>query len=136
MNKLIKANKKDINIVRKYLYNNLITYLKDISNEELNNYINEIISTKYKYIRLIYEKEVCGLILYYDYMGGLFIDELYIEENYRNKGIATYIIDNLKNDSSNIYLYVFKENTKAIKLYKRLGFNIEEETKTRLLMRY
>lgn len=35
-----------------------------------------------------------------------------------------------------IYLWVYKQNKKAIKLYKRLGFKIINETDTRYFMKH
>ena len=34
-----------------------------------------------------------------------------------------------------VYLWVYKKNHKAIRLYKRLGFEVSEETETRYLMK-
>lgn len=35
-----------------------------------------------------------------------------------------------------VYLWVYKENEKAISLYKKLGFNVIEETESRYYMKY
>lgn len=50
---------------------------------------------------------------------------------------------NIKNASNEIlkknnivYLWVYKDNINAIRLYKKAGFNIIEETNTRYYMRY
>ena len=67
---------------------------------------------------------------------GKLLDELYLEEEYRNKGIGTNIIKDILNKNNIVYLWVYKLNTKAISLYKRLDFQIIEETKTRYYMKY
>ena len=41
-----------------------------------------------------------------------------------------------KKNNKNIYLWVYKKNKKAVLLYKRLGFTIEEETESRYYMYY
>lgn len=64
------------------------------------------------------------------------LDEIYIEQEYRNKGIGTDIIKNVINENDIIYLWAYKENTKAISLYKKLSFNIIEETESRYYMKY
>ena len=68
---------------------------------------------------------------------GLLLDEIFIEKQYRNKGIGTSIIKGVVSKSNNnVYLWVYKDNIKAIKLYKKLGFLIKEETDSRYYMEY
>lgn len=59
----------------------------------------------------------------------LWAEELYIIEEYRSKGIATkvfnYLFEEYK-EYSRIRLEVTKENKGAMKLYKRLGFDVFE----------
>ena len=64
------------------------------------------------------------------------LDEIYLEEEYRNKGIGTEIIKDILNNNDVVYLWVYKENEKAISLYKKLGFNVIEETESRYCMKY
>lgn len=66
------------------------------------------------------------------------IDDLYVLQPYRNQGIGTQvIIDCIQQVQEPVMLYVFKKNTAAIRLYKRLGFRIEERAgRTRYIMRY
>mgnify|MGYP003207452642 FL=1 len=40
------------------------------------------------------------------------------------------------NNNDVVYLWVYKENEKAISLYKKLGFNVIEETESRYYMKY
>ena len=76
---------------------------------------------------------IIGSFLIKEIDEGILLDEIYIEEEYRNMGITSSIINDLKiND--NIYLWVYKENNVAIDLYKKLGFNIIEETNSRYYM--
>ena len=67
---------------------------------------------------------------------GKLLDEIYLEEGYRNKGIGTKIIMDILNNNDVVYLWVYKENEKAISLYKKLGFNVIEETESRYYMKY
>ena len=73
-----------------------------------------------------------------DIQEGKLIDEIYIEKEFRNNGIGTDIIMKVvkKNNNKNIYLWVYKENIKAVSLYKRLGFKIIDETESRYYMEY
>lgn len=54
------------------------------------------------------------------------IDELYVLPEHRNKGISTLFVTHLAQNKeyAALQLEVFKENTKALQLYKRLGFEI------------
>ena len=67
---------------------------------------------------------------------GVLLDEIYLEDDFRNKGIGTSIIRNVLENSNNVYLWVYKDNIKAVKLYKRLLFNVIDETNTRYYMKY
>ena len=64
------------------------------------------------------------------------LDEIYIESDFRNKGIGTKIIKEILQENKVVYLWVYKENEKAISLYKKLGFKVVDETDTRFFMKY
>ena len=67
---------------------------------------------------------------------GVLLDEIFLDENYRNKGIGSSIISKIFKTNNIVYLWVYKDNIKAINLYKKLGFNLVEETETRYYMKY
>ena len=59
---------------------------------------------------------------------GYLIDGLYVEELYRNKGIASKLIEKALNITKDngievLEINVMSQNKKAIKLYKKYGFN-------------
>lgn len=62
-------------------------------------------------------------------MGGkiVFIEELFVSENFRNMGIAystiNLIVEKYKNCVKRFRLEVCKTNEKAVELYKKFGFN-------------
>ena len=62
------------------------------------------------------------------------LDEIYIEKDYRNKKIGTNIIKDILKNNDTVYLWVYKDNKKAISLYKRMEFNICKSTDTRYYM--
>lgn len=66
--------------------------------------------------------------------GYWYIGELYILEEYRGNGIGTMILKNEINTHDRLSLNVYKRNTKAIALYKSLGFVVSIETETTLFM--
>lgn len=65
------------------------------------------------------------------------LDDLYVLPQFRGKGIGTQILrDCIATMNLPIFLYVFKNNADAIRLYQRVGFEITESIgKTRLIMR-
>lgn len=137
---LVKSSKKDINKLVDYKKKNILEYSNNLSKEEkeeINNYAN---ITVHKYINnyqnIIIDKKVVGCILTTKEKDGILLEEIYLEEEYRSNGIGTTIINNIIKDNNIIYLWVYKMNKKAIALYKRLGFNIIDETETRYYMKY
>lgn len=137
--KLINATLEDIEILKEYKLRSIFDYAKDISEEEKIRIINYVDENTQKdisnYKVLIINDKINGCLLVKDYQDGIMLDEIYIERQYRNIGIGTQIIKTILDNNKIVYLYVYKEN-KAYNLYKKLGFNILEETETRYLMKY
>ncbi len=77
-----------------------------------------------------------GCLLVTKRMTILFLDEIYLEEEYRNKGIGTSIIKDILKTNSTVYLWVYKKNINAISLYKKMNFEILSETENRYYMKY
>jgi ribosomal protein S18 acetylase RimI-like enzyme len=101
--------------------------------EKLINYnINKELPS-YKLISL--NNNIIGGVLVRKIDDGVLLDDIYIEENYRQKGIGTSIIEDIITNNKIVYLWVYKNNNKAFSLYKKLGFIIEEETPTRYYMK-
>jgi ribosomal-protein-alanine N-acetyltransferase len=62
---------------------------------------------------------------------------MFITDKYRRKGIGNIILEDLLNNSfKETHLTVDKENIGAINLYKKFGFNIENEENNYYLMSY
>lgn len=139
--KIETATINDLERIKYYKLETIVEYAKNLSKEEktkINNYICESITTLIKeYKNIIYNKKIIGSILTRKIDNGLLLDEIFIEKEYRNKGIASSIIKNYVLDSdNNIYLWVYKDNFKAFNLYKKLGFKIKKETDSRYYMAY
>lgn len=137
---LIKANEKHISILIEYKLATIFEYAKNIDNEEKNKILsyvnNEILRLLDNYKIIIINSNTVGCVCCTSYKDGKLLDEIYLEKHFRNKGIGSDIIHNYLKENEIVYLWVYKENQKAISLYERLGFNVLEETKTRYLMRY
>ena len=58
------------------------------------------------------------------------LDDIYVFSPYQNQGIGSEIIRKcIAETGLSIFLYVFIQNTKAVSLYKKLGFRITETIK-------
>ena len=58
---------------------------------------------------------------------GMELDDLYILEPFRNRGIGSWIVERCcRSTILPVSLCVFRENTGAVALYRRLGFEIKE----------
>ena len=139
--KLENASIKDIERIKKYKLNTIFEYAKDLDKEEvekINNYVNKTISNQiFEYKNIVLNNIIVGSFLITKNENGLLLDEIFIEEKYRNKGIGTSIIKGVVSKSNNnVYLWVYKDNIKAVNLYNKLGFNVKEETDNRYYMEY
>ena len=138
--RLVSATKRDILKLIEYKLESIFDYVENLSLEEINQ-INDYVKSNvpkelnnYKIICINDKKVGCLLITNKD--DGVLLDEIYLEEKYRNKGIGTSIIKEILSNYNIVYLWVYKLNTKALSLYKKLGFKIINETKTRYYMKY
>ena len=139
--KIETATINDLERIKYYKLKTIVEYAKSLSEEEMtkiDNYICESVPTLIKeYKNIIYNKKIIGSILIRKIDDGLLLDEIFIEKEYRNKGIGSSIIKNyVLNNDYNIYLWVYKDNIKAFNLYKKLGFKIKEETDSRYYMEF
>ena len=94
-------------------------------------------------ILLLYKKEnkPIGYIFAKKIDDKYLIDGLYVDVNFRNKGIATKLIKEIIREiyllgDYEIFINVLKKNKVAVNLYNKLGFNIKEETDSRYYMKY
>lgn len=140
MYKLVKASKKDIPRLIRYKKDIIYMYSKDLAEDERNKideYVITSVNEMFKdYYNIIIDDKIIGSILLKDMPQGKLLDEIYLEKDFRNTGIGTDIIRKMLKKNRNIYLWVYKENKKAVSLYKRLGFIIVDETDSRYYMKY
>ena len=141
MHKLIDADINDITLLVDFKLKSILEYAPDLSKSEdykIKKYVDQNIPKQlndYKIILINNQKVGCILLVKHE--DGLLLDEIYLMEDYRNHGIGSNIIlDVLKNNKLPIYLWVYKNNDSAIRLYKKLGFNILKEDESRCFMKY
>lgn len=139
---IIKPQKKDIRMLKNLKLKTILTdtssNISPLEKNKIIQYVNKYIDENYKkYNLIVFKGNILGAYCIDQYKDGLLLDEIYIFQKYRNKGIATKIITDLQNTiNKNIYLWVYKSNKIALKLYTHLEFNIETETETRYLMKW
>ena len=138
--KLIKSSSDDIEKLINYKKKIIYEYAKDLSESEIND-INNYVEDKVpklinNYFNIVVDDKIVGCLLLTDIDDGILLDEIFLEEEYRNKGIGTDIIKNVISNNAIIYLWVYKENLKAVSLYKKLGFVVLDETESRYYMKY
>lgn len=119
LTKLIQAERQyddsiDENFVVKDYFKNVINNKDNI----LLCYEEDEIIKGYIYLKLVNN----------DNKKGYLIDGLYVDNEYRNNGIATKLIENAlnvikKTNISVVDINVMANNSVAINLYKRFGFN-------------
>lgn len=138
--KLDSSSMKDIDTLIKYKLNSILKYASNLSNKELdeiNTYVKDNVPKQLNNYKLInIDGNIVGCILVENKDDGVIIDELYIEKKYRNNGIGTDLINNVISNNNIVYLWVYKLNVKAIRLYKRLEFKIIKETENRYYMQF
>ena len=138
--KLECATKDDIELLISYKLATILDYAKDLTKaeiEKITNYIKNTIPIQIDdYEIIIINNKKVGCLLLEKYEDGILLNELYLDKNYRGKGIGTNILNNILNNNSKVYLWVYKENILALNLYKKLGFKIKETTETRYFMQY
>lgn len=134
------AADSDINYLKEVKANTVFSSATNLTNSEkerINSYIDRQILLEIKNYKIIMSNDkIIGCYLVTKKDNDILIDEIFIEESYRDKGIGTNIINAILKEHNIVYLWVYKENVKAISLYKKLGFEVVEETQTRYYMRH
>ena len=83
----------------------------------------ELTGDSYKIIYI--DNKIAGAYVTIPYELGTIIDEIYLFDEYRNKKIGTSIIEKIKKENQELYIWVYKNNKKALNLFLRLGFTIK-----------
>lgn len=131
--KLIVASKNDFQRIIDYQLKTVLS-----KEENVEKYIKNQLQEHLKdYHMIVVGKNKIGTIGYYEIEENtILIEELFLEEEYRNckigSSILKEIIQKLKNKK--IILWVYKNNLIALSLYQKLGFQKIEETKERIKM--
>lgn len=78
---------------------------------------------------IMHNEDTIGMLTAYTVDDGYwYIGEIYLIKEYRGKGIGSKILEDEISQHDKISLKVAKDNIRAFKLYKSLGFEIYDET--------
>lgn len=118
-------------MIRTYKFSDLKT-IDYIGNQIKPNFVNEYDIDKielYEWLNLlVYEEndKVVGFIEFANNVGNIDIYTIAIDENFKRHGIATKLIDYVKENYNyeTITLEVRSKNDSAIKLYKKNNFEV------------
>lgn len=138
--KLIKATKKDFDQINQYRLQTIITEGNpDIEEQKkIEKYVKETLKKHLNdYFMIVVNGKKIGTVGYYEAeIDTILIEEIYLEEAYRNCKIGTSILNNIleKYKNQKVILWAYKNNKIAISLYEHLGFKKIEETIDRIKM--
>ncbi len=135
--KVEKATKKDIEIITSI---KMLTMIDDVMDKKLTpeerskikETINKEIMEEYTNYNIIYvDNKKAGAYQTVPYKKGIMIDELFLFEEFRGKKIGTEIINSIRKDYNNTYIWFYQENEDLKRLLNSLNFH-EIETKNRI----
>lgn len=143
LKKYKNGNSNEIHFIyelKKEVYKNYVEKIYGEWNEENQQKLfSRFMKENAKNIELIYLKdELVGFYNGKDKDNDTFeIGNICVKPEYQNKGIGTAVLKEIlfEHKGQNIKLQVFKINEKAIKLYKKMGFEKEEETQMHYIMK-
>ena len=98
---------------------------------------NKIESEITTYTRICSRGETVGFYRLHEENGETELDDFYVLSPFRGKGIGTAVLEKCIFESKTpMFLYVFKKNEDAIRLYQRMGFVwVKDVSKTRMILR-
>lgn len=98
--------------------------------------LNKIEKNISEYTCIFRDNQKVGYYRFHSADGKMELDDIHILSPYQNQGIGSEVIRKcIAETDLPIFLYVFVKNTKAIFLYKKLGFQIKETVSdTRYIM--
>lgn len=88
-----------------------------------------------EYYSIFCDDEKVGYVHFFQNESSMEIDDFYILNEFRNRGVGTETLRKLKSSTDMpISLFVFKNNLGAIKFYEREGFKFKEDIDERRMV--
>lgn len=137
--KVVDAKDKDVDILTSI---KLVTMIDDEMDKVLSynekskirKSVDKNIERTCELYKIIYVgNKIAGAYLVLPYEDGYIIDEIYLFQEYRNKGIGTNILKEIIKEYKNLYIWVYKNNVDAIRLFEKLGFMLMTSGRTMIL---
>ena len=106
--------------------------LSSIPYEKVLSWVEENIRRQLpNFRRIIADGEHAGYFCLCQAEGKWELDSLFVFPEFQGRGIGTEAVRYCQKEADKtLFLYVFKENAGALKLYQRLGFRITKEVRT------
>ena len=114
-------------MIAEYNKNDLGFIESRLSEFQNNISLESILLNPFTKIYIYKESKNIGFIIYSKYYERIEIDYIFVEQEFRKKGIASKLINYIINenkDIQNITLEVSVHNEPAINLYKKSGFKV------------
>jgi len=81
-----------------------------------------------QYTRVLKDGKIVGYYRLHEEEDAWELDDLYVLEQYRGRGIGSAVLAKcLKDAGGPVFLYVFKRNVGAVRLYERMGFRKQQD---------
>lgn len=123
-NNIFLFNKKDIDEIMKIWVESTIKS-HDFIDENYWIESQDIVRNKYIPISKTYIYKEDDIIKgFISILNNNFIGGLFVANDSQGQGIGKALIDTVKNELNGLTLNVFKENVRALKFYKREGFEV------------
>ncbi|WP_307495018.1 N-acetyltransferase [Clostridium sardiniense] len=127
-NNIFLFNKKDIDEIMKIWVESTIKS-HDFIDENYWIESQDIVRNKYIPISKTYIYKEDNIIKgFISILNNNFIGGLFVANDSQGQGIGRELVDTVKNELNSLTLNVFKENVRALKFYKREGFEIVSES--------
>lgn len=139
--KVVDAKEKDVDILTSI---KLVTMIDDEMDKVLSyaektkirKSVDKNIERTCELYKVIYvDNKIAGAYLVLPYEDGYIIDEIYLFEEYRNNGIGTRVIQEIIDEYKTIYIWVYKNNKNALRLFEKIGFMLISSGRT-LILKY
>ena len=112
--------------------------LSSIDYDRVLHWVQENIQRQLPYFsRILYDGKIAGYFCLTETEGSWELDSLFLLPSFQRKGIGTWVLRHCQEQCPSLFLYVFRDNTGAVRLYEKMGFSVTKEVgKTRYIMEW